>query len=139
LGVVIETRHPGYPHGFWSHLCCPEYARRKGAKKTMTDASTTGRKLKKKPLGGPWLRFDGRSRKRVEFDCGKEMREKLRRGEIVGYHILNRCELPGLESDFFVVSFRELFVLPKNYIFSQLASHPEGEAIAALQKAMAAG
>lgn len=47
---------------------------------------------------------------------GKDMKEKLRRGEMVGYHLLNRCDLPGFERDYLVVSFRELFVLPKKYI-----------------------
>jgi hypothetical protein len=44
-----------------------------------------------------------------EFFRGKRGREELRRGNLPGYHLLNRCSLAGLESDFLVVDFRSLF------------------------------
>ena len=39
-------------------------------------------------------------------------KEKLRRGEIVGYHLLDKCELHGLEKDYQVVDFRSVFSIP---------------------------
>jgi hypothetical protein len=39
-------------------------------------------------------------------------REDLRRGNLPGYHLLNRCALPGLETDFLVLDFRSLFGVP---------------------------
>ncbi len=35
-------------------------------------------------------------------------REELRRGNAIGYHLLNRCDLEGLRKDFQVVSFRDV-------------------------------
>ena len=40
---------------------------------------------------------------------GKRGREELRRGILPGYHVLNRCELPGHQSDYLVCDFRSLF------------------------------
>ena len=40
---------------------------------------------------------------------GSKGREALRRGYCPGYHLLNRCELPGFESGFIVVDFRNVF------------------------------
>ncbi len=39
----------------------------------------------------------------------KRGREDLRRGHFPGFHLLNRCELPSHESDFWVCDFRSLF------------------------------
>jgi hypothetical protein len=46
---------------------------------------------------------------RVPFLQNKRGKEELRRGNLPGYHLLNRCDLPGLEGDFLVVDFRALF------------------------------
>jgi hypothetical protein len=46
---------------------------------------------------------------REEFFRSKRGREELRRGNLPGYHLLNRCALAGFESDFLVVDFRSLF------------------------------
>lgn len=46
---------------------------------------------------------------REEYFRGKRGREDLRRGNLPGYHLLNRCSLAGFERDFSVVDFRSLF------------------------------
>src|SRR4051794_25344759 len=40
---------------------------------------------------------------RVSFLQRRRGKEELRRGNLPGYHLLNRCGLPGFEGDFFVV------------------------------------
>jgi hypothetical protein len=47
----------------------------------------------------------------VEYFRGKRGREDLRRGNVPGYHLLNRCSLPGLETGLLVVDFRSLFAI----------------------------
>ncbi len=49
---------------------------------------------------------------RVAYLRGRKGPEDLRRGNVPGYHLLNRCRLPGFESDFLVVDFRSLFGIP---------------------------
>ncbi len=39
------------------------------------------------------------------------MKEKLRQGNIIGYHLLNKCEVNGKE-DFIVVDFKSVYALP---------------------------
>jgi len=39
-------------------------------------------------------------------------REELRRGNLPGYHLLNKCEIEGSVHDFLVVDFRSLFGIP---------------------------
>jgi hypothetical protein len=46
---------------------------------------------------------------RVPYLQSVRGREDLRRGNVPGYHLLNRCHLPGFESDFLVVDFRSLY------------------------------
>jgi hypothetical protein len=48
----------------------------------------------------------------VEYLRSRRGREDLRRGNLPGYHLLNRCELAGLETDFLVLDFRSLFGIP---------------------------
>jgi hypothetical protein len=45
----------------------------------------------------------------VEYFHSRRGKEDLRRGNLPGYHLLNRCELPNHESDFLVCDFRSLF------------------------------
>ncbi len=49
----------------------------------------------------------------VEFFRGKRGREELRRGNLPGYHLLNRCTLPNRETDFLIVDFRSQFAVNK--------------------------
>lgn len=46
----------------------------------------------------------------------KGRREKLRKGEIIGYHLLNKCDLEGFESDFLIVDFKSVFSIPLTYL-----------------------
>jgi hypothetical protein len=57
----------------------------------------------------------------VEYFRGRRGREDLRRDNVPGYHLLNRCGLPRLEHDFLVIDFRSLFGLHLNTI-RQLAA-----------------
>ena len=45
----------------------------------------------------------------AEYFRSSRGREEMRRGNIPGYHLLNRCTLSGFESDFLVCDFRSLF------------------------------
>ncbi len=45
----------------------------------------------------------------VTFLQSRKGKEDLRRGNLPGYHLLNRCTIPGLETDFLVVDFRTVF------------------------------
>ena len=47
----------------------------------------------------------------AEFFRGKRGKEELRRGNLPGYHLLNRCELPEKPSDFLVIDFRMQFAV----------------------------
>ncbi len=58
----------------------------------------------------PIFALDELSEKVDQFGS-KRGREDLRRGYFPGYHLLNRCTLPGHESDFWVCDFRSLFGL----------------------------
>lgn len=55
-----------------------------------------------------------------DFLKSKNGKEALRRGNIPGYHLLNRCEIPGAEFGFIVVDFRNIYGLPVNFL-SQFA------------------
>jgi hypothetical protein len=48
---------------------------------------------------------------RVEYFRGKRGREELRRGNLPGYHLLNRCALPEKHTDFLVIDFRLQFAV----------------------------
>jgi hypothetical protein len=48
---------------------------------------------------------------RVEYFRGKRGREELRRGNLPGYHLLNRCELAEKQTDFLVIDFRMQFAV----------------------------
>jgi hypothetical protein len=48
----------------------------------------------------------------IEYLKSRRGKEDLRRGNLPGYHLLNRCELKSLEHDFLVVDFRALFGVP---------------------------
>ncbi len=43
-------------------------------------------------------------------------REKFRQGNLPGYHLLNKCGIPGFETDFLVVDFRNVFGVPLDYL-----------------------
>jgi hypothetical protein len=47
----------------------------------------------------------------------KKGKEALRRGYLPGYHLLNKCERNGFETDFLVVDFRSVYSVPLDFIF----------------------
>jgi hypothetical protein len=49
---------------------------------------------------------------------GKEGKEALRRGNLPGYHLLNRCEIDGFETDYLVVDFRNVYSVPFDFLVS---------------------
>lgn len=49
---------------------------------------------------------------------GPEGREKLRQGQVLGYHLLNRCEIEGFQTDYLVVDFRNVYGVPINFLFN---------------------
>ena len=49
--------------------------------------------------------------KEVEYFRGKRGREEVRRGNLPGYHLLNRCALPEMPTGFLVVDFRSQFAV----------------------------
>jgi hypothetical protein len=47
--------------------------------------------------------------KQSTFYAGKEGKNKLRAGDVYPYHLPNKCNIKGFESDFNVVSFKDVF------------------------------
>jgi len=54
--------------------------------------------------------------KKVEYFRGKRGKEELRRGNLPGYHLLNRCDLPEKQTDFLVVDFRMQFAVKQAHL-----------------------
>lgn len=54
--------------------------------------------------------------KRSGYFKSKEGKEELRRGHLPGYHLLNKCEKNGFETDYLVVDFRNVYGVPFNFI-----------------------
>lgn len=51
-----------------------------------------------------------------EIFKGNSGKEKLRRGEVVGYYLLNRCEEEDFEADFQVADFRATYSVDANFL-----------------------
>lgn len=49
------------------------------------------------------------------FKSGKG-KEELRRGNVPGYHLLNKCDIEGFETDYLVVDFRNVYGVPFDYL-----------------------
>jgi len=45
-----------------------------------------------------------------------KLKEGLRRGYLPGYHLLNKCEIKGFETDYFVVDFRNVYGVPFDFL-----------------------
>jgi len=45
-----------------------------------------------------------------------KMKESLRRGYLPGYHLLNKCEIDGFETDYLVVDFRSVYSVPFDFL-----------------------
>ncbi len=46
----------------------------------------------------------------------KKMKESLRKGHIVGYHLLNKCDINGYETDYLIVDFRNVYGVDLTYL-----------------------
>ena len=53
--------------------------------------------------------------KHTTFKNTKE-KEKLRKGNHIGYHLLNECKLEGFEKDFLIVDFRHVYGVPYKFL-----------------------
>jgi hypothetical protein len=53
--------------------------------------------------------------KNPNFKSGK-MKESLRRGYLPGYHLLNKCEIDGFQTDYLIVDFRNVYSVPFDFI-----------------------
>ena len=51
----------------------------------------------------------------------KKNKEKFRQGFIPGYHLLNKCELSGIEKDFIIVDFKNVYGVNLNFLRSHLS------------------
>lgn len=54
--------------------------------------------------------------KRSPYYKNKEGKEALRRGYLPGYHLLNKCEIDGFETDYLVVDFRSVYSVPFEFL-----------------------
>jgi hypothetical protein len=63
----------------------------------------------------PYWPLEKLSEKNEYFKSSKG-KEDLRRGNIPGYHLLNKCELEGLERDYIVADFRNVYSLPLEFL-----------------------
>lgn len=43
-------------------------------------------------------------------------KERLRRGNVPGYHLLNKCKLNGFNTDYFIVDFRSVYSVPFDFL-----------------------
>lgn len=42
--------------------------------------------------------------------------ERLRKGQVIAFHLLNKCSLPGYERDLMIVQFERIIVRPKDTV-----------------------
>lgn len=54
-----------------------------------------------------------------------KFKEKMRRGEVFGYHMLNKCEHEGLGHDYLIVDFRKVFSVPLRFLKSFILRSPK--------------
>jgi len=54
--------------------------------------------------------------KRSDFFKDKKGKEILRRGNIPGYHLLNKCEIDGFIKDLLIVDFRTVYSVPFDFL-----------------------
>jgi hypothetical protein len=53
-----------------------------------------------------------------EFFKSRKWKEALRRGNVPGYHLLNKCEIDGFKTDYLVVDFRTVYSVPFDFILN---------------------
>jgi len=54
--------------------------------------------------------------KRSDYFKSRKGKEVLRRGNVPGYHLLNRCEIDGFQTEYLVVDFRNIYGVPFNFL-----------------------
>lgn len=54
--------------------------------------------------------------KRSDFFKSKKGKEALRRGNVPGYHLLNKCEIKGFVREYLVVDFRSVYSVPFDFL-----------------------
>ncbi len=54
---------------------------------------------------------------RSDFFKSKRGKETLRQGNVPGYHLLNKCEIKGFETEYLIVDFRSVYSVPFGFIF----------------------
>jgi hypothetical protein len=54
--------------------------------------------------------------KKSDFFKSKKGKEVLRQGNVPGYHLLNKCEIDGFQTDYLVVDFRSVYSVPFDFI-----------------------
>ena len=47
-----------------------------------------------------------------DFFKSRKGKEALRQGNVPGYHLLNKCEIDGFETEYLVVDFRSVYSVP---------------------------
>jgi len=62
----------------------------------------------------PLRKFEEKS----SFFKGKDGKEALRRGNVHGYHLLNKCEIDGFETDYLVVDFHNIYAIPLDFLIT---------------------
>jgi len=62
----------------------------------------------------PLSEFENRS----NFFKSKNGKEALRRGNVPGYHLLNKCEINGFETEYLVVDFRSVYSVPFEFLMN---------------------
>ncbi len=50
------------------------------------------------------------------FFKSRKGKEVLRQGNALGYHLLNKCELNGFETEYLVVDFRSVYSVPFDFL-----------------------
>lgn len=53
---------------------------------------------------------------KIDFYKGHKGKEELRKGNVVGYHLLNICEIDEFASGFRVVDFRNIYSVPLDFL-----------------------
>ena len=62
---------------------------------------------------------------RYDFLRSNSGKEDLRRGNIPGYHLLNKCYIKDFEHDFLIVDFRSTFSLPLDIVLDFIKEQKE--------------
>ncbi|MHA1784538.1 MAG: hypothetical protein ACTSVE_05030 [Candidatus Helarchaeota archaeon] len=56
--------------------------------------------------------------KESEIFRSKKVREKLRKGNLPGYHLLNKCDLSGFKMEYMIVDFRNIYSVALSFLIN---------------------